>query len=171
MCLLKCQPREDTGLSLRCQPPKGSAVCDLLEGQANTRGSGEMWREGQEGHLQTRECSAEGAEGMESGREARRAHQLSGPATGHTSVPLHTAGGNLTRGGLSPGKREEGDIGQGALLGGAKYLGRPAWHPPSPGSPGAAAGRGWPASGREWVQEEGHGQEAEVKSPPTRHPL
>lgn len=99
---------------MRCQAPKGSAVCDLLEGQANTRGGGEMWREGQEGHLQTSECSAEGAKGVESGQEARRAHQLSGPATGHTSVPLHRAGGNLTRGGqcprrgLLPVSRQEG---------------------------------------------------------------
>lgn len=28
-----------------------------------------------------------------------------------------------------------------------EYLGRPAWHLPSPGSPGAAAGRGWPVWG------------------------
>lgn len=155
--------------------PKGPAVCDSLEGQAKTRGGGEMWRGGREGHLQR----TEGAEGVESGQEAR------GPTSSAVlpqATPLsHSTGlGEISPEGasapagaccLSPGKREEGDRGQGALLGGAKYLGRRAWHLPSPGSPGAAAGRGWPASGREWVQEKGHGQEPEVKSPPTRHPL
>lgn len=67
---------------------------------------------------------------------------------------------------LSPGKREEGVTGQGAPLRGAKYLGRPAWRPLSPGSPGAAAGRGWPAWGRKWVQE-GQEQDPEARPPPT----
>lgn len=43
---------------------------------------------------------------------------------------------------MSPGKR--GQQGTGKPSSGVVYLGRPAWHPLFPGSPEAAAGKGWP---------------------------
>ena len=46
---------------------------------------------------------------------------------------------------MSPGKR--GQKGTGKPNSGVVYLERPAWHLPSPESPEAAVGKGWP--GRE----------------------
>lgn len=126
------------------------------------------------------ECAPGGAEGMRVGSGGQRTpfpvlghrgpNQLRCPAAGRISTPPHRAGGNRTTGGqcLPHVSRQEGGGGHGAgaPLRGAKYLGRPAWRPLSPGSPGAAAGRGWPAWGRKWVQE-GQEQDPEARPPPT----
>lgn len=126
------------------------------------------------------ECAPGGAEGMRVGSGGQRTplpvlgrrgpNQLSVPP--QAASPPHPTGLEDTAPRvasaypLSPGKREEGVTGQGAPLRGAKYLGRPAWRPLSPGSPGAAAGRGWPAWGRKWVQE-GQEQDPEARPSPT----
>lgn len=169
--------------------PGTKKVGDRCRRTGEHKRSGENANEGArwEGHLLTSECAPEGAEGMGVGSGRQRSptplvlghrgpDQLRCPAAGRISTPPHRAGGNRTTVAsapsgtypMSPGKREEGVTGQGAPLRGAKYLGRPAWRPLSPGSPGAAAGRGWPAWGRKWVQE-GQGQDSEVRPLPTMH--
>ena len=61
-------------------------------------------------------------------------------------------------------------MGWGAPLGGVKYLGRPAWRPPSPGSPEAAAGRGWPVWGENRAKKKVKGRTQRLDQPPRCSP-
>ena len=101
------------------------------------------------------------------GLMAQEAWRGEGPVTGHDSFPPPRMGGISS---LRDVSSPEGGMGWGAPLGGVKYLGRPAWHPPSPGSPGAAAGRGWPVWGENGAKKKVKGRTQRLDQPPRCSP-